>query len=69
VALPLPPSWGTAPAPSVLFERPGSIAGRPPSLYRVTIRAFPEDADAESFDPFVVFIVERATAAAAGATP
>ena len=59
VALPLPLDSNTSPAPSVLFERPGSSAGGVPSLYRVAVRAFPEEVDPESVDPFVVFVVER----------
>jgi hypothetical protein len=60
VALPLPPdSSTTSPAPSVLFERPGSSARGVPSLYRVAVRAFPEEVDPESVDPFVIFVVKR----------
>jgi prepilin-type N-terminal cleavage/methylation domain-containing protein len=69
VALPLPQDWGTAPAPSVLFEPPGGGAGRPPSLYRVTVRAFEEETDAESIEPFVLFVVERAEGKGDGAAP
>jgi hypothetical protein len=69
VALPLPPDSNTSPAPSVLFERPGSTARGLPSLYRVAVRAFPEEVDPESVDPFVVFVVKRFENPASGVTP
>ena len=59
VALPLPLDSIASPAPSVLFERPGSSALGVPGLYRVSVRAFPEEVDPESVDPFVVFVVKR----------
>jgi prepilin-type N-terminal cleavage/methylation domain-containing protein len=56
VWLPLPEGWTGPPPPSPLFASTNTRS-RVPTLYRVEVRAFPEELEPESIDPVVVCVV------------